>query len=39
MDEYAFMKEAVGRKYVEELDRRLTESEAWIRKEMKAGKV
>lgn len=39
MDEYAFMKEVVGRKYVEELDRRLTESEAWIRKEMKAGKV
>ena len=39
MDEYAFMKEAVGRKYVEELNRRLTESEAWIRKEMKAGKV
>lgn len=37
MDEYAFMKEAVGREHVEELDRRLTESETWIRKNMKQG--
>ena len=39
MDEYAFMKEAVGREHVEELDRRLAASEAWIRKEMKAQSV
>lgn len=39
MDEYAFMKEAVGRENVGTLDRRLTESEKWIRKEMKARKV
>ncbi len=39
MDEYAFMKEAVGRENVEALDRRLAESEKWIRKEMKARKV
>lgn len=35
MDEYAFMKEAVGREHVEELDRRLAESEEWIQKNMK----
>lgn len=39
MDEYAFMKEAVGREHVEKLDRRLAASEAWIRKEMKAQSV
>ena len=39
MDEYAFMKEAVGRENVGALDRRLAESEKWIRKEMKARKV
>lgn len=39
MDEYAFMKEAVGRENVRALDRRLAESEKWIRKEMKARKV
>ena len=39
MDEYAFMKEAVGREHTEELDRRLGESEVWIRKEMKAKRV
>ena len=39
MDEYAFMKEAVGRENVGDLDRRLAESEKWIRKEMKARKV
>lgn len=39
MDEYAFMKEAVGREHVEELDRRLAASEGWIRKEMKAQSV
>lgn len=39
MDEYAFMKEAVGWENVGALDRRLAESEKWIRKEMKARKV
>lgn len=39
MDEYAFMKEAVGRENVGALDRRLAESEKWIQKEMKARKV
>ena len=33
------MKEAVGRENVGALDRRLAESEKWIRKEMKARKV
>ena len=37
MDEYAFMKEAVGRENAEALDRRLAESEAWIRENMKRG--
>lgn len=35
LDEYAFMKEAVGQEKAEELDVRLAKSEAWIRKEMK----
>lgn len=37
MDEYAFMKEAVGRENAEALDRRLAESEAWIWENMKRG--
>ena len=36
MDEYAFLKEAVGEKKETALRERLTASEAWIRKEMKA---
>lgn len=35
LDEYAYMKAAVGRENVGALDRRLAESEKWIRKEMK----
>ncbi len=35
LDEYAYMKAAVGRENVGVLDRRLAESEKWIRKEMK----
>ena len=37
LDEYAYMKAAVGRENVGVLDRRLAESEKWIRKEMKKG--
>ena len=35
LDEYAYMKAAVGRENVGVLDQRLAESEKWIRKEMK----
>lgn len=35
LDEYAYMKAAVGRENVGVLDRRLAESEKWIQKEMK----
>lgn len=35
LDEYALMKQAVGPEHVPELDRRLEESESWIKKEMK----
>ena len=35
LDEYTYMKAAVGRENVGVLDRRLAESEKWIRKEMK----
>ena len=35
LDEYAYMKAAVGRENMEVLDQRLAESEKWIRKEMK----
>lgn len=35
LDEYAWMKQAVGPENVPELDRRLEESEEWIKKEMK----
>lgn len=37
LDEYAYMKAAVGRENVGALDRRLAESEKWIWKEMKKG--
>ncbi len=35
LDEYVFLKEAVGREHAEELDRRLQASEDWIRENMK----